>query len=252
MLKKAKKTKKRSVKKKPNLHFRRFEFKYILPRNIADRLIPELLNYTVIDENTGNKDSYEVNSLYFDSPHLKSYYEKIFGILNRKKMRIRAYDKNISANKEVYFELKRKSGEVILKDREIIDVPDFCKFIEDPFRIQKNEKYNQKFCNELLYEYKKYQMIPTVFVSYKRKPFFSRYNRRFRVTFDYELQAALPNNLNFDMDLKPICRDNVIMEVKFNGKLPGWFRNIIEEYRLVKMSYSKYCEAVKCCYNLFE
>ncbi len=237
------------IKKIPQLSFRRFEFKYHLPLAVADRLIPQVMNYMNWDESVGEKDYYEVNSLYFDSRDFKCYHEKISGLMNRKKARIRTYSKILGPTSDIYFELKRKAGEVILKDRIIVKTKDSEKFSENPFSLCEIDEYRGNFLNEFLFEISMYQMKPVVLVSYKRKPFYSKFDKRFRVTFDYDLGFAKPNAFNFDADYK-MLHDFVIMEVKFNGAMPKWFHDIIEMYRLNKEPFSKYCAGVESVYGL--
>ena len=236
--------------KKLNLHFRRFEFKYHVPRAIADRIIPQMLNYMVWDEYSDGDEGYEVNSLYMDSTNFKCYHEKVDGLMNRKKVRVRSYKKNWDDDNNMFLELKRRSGEVILKDRMIVKGKDFKHFLDDPFSLWNNEDYKNNFLNEFLWEYTVNKMSPTVLVTYKRKPFFSKFDRRFRVTFDYDLSFAKPDGLNFNVGYDRVYDDLVIMEVKFNGAMPKWFHEVIEMYKLTKDVFSKYCAGIETEYGL--
>ncbi len=228
------------MKKKLNLHFRRFEFKYFLDKNIADRLIPTLMNYMEWDPYVGDKEYYECHSLYFDNDRLKAYHEKIDGFLNRKKVRIRTYNRDYKQTDPLFFEIKRKSGEIILKDRVVLPANYLEKFIEDPFSVQNHKDADPDFANELVFEMINYQMSPKLLVSYKRKPFFAKNDSTFRVTFDYDLEFAKANGGNYNEEFTPLREDFVIMEVKFTGILPKWFHEIIENFQLVKTDSCKY------------
>lgn len=236
--------------KKPSLHFRRFEFKYHVPKAVADRLIPQMMNYMVWDDYSKGDEGYEVNTLYMDSPDFESYHDKLDGLMNRKKVRIRNYAKEYVANDDLFFELKRRSGEVILKDRIVVKGSDFKKFIENPFSLWKVEEYKGDFLEEFLYEFSINRMRPAVLVSYKRKPFFSRFDNRFRVTFDYDLSFAMPQGASFDGEYQVAYDDLVVVEVKFRGAMPKWFHEIIEMYGLTKYTFSKYCAGIETCYGL--
>ncbi len=240
----------KEILEKANLHFRRFEFKYHVPRAVADRIIPQMMNYMVWDEYTNGDDGYEVNSIYMEAPNLKSYHEKIDGIMNRKKLRVRSYSKIYSDDADLFFELKRRSGEVILKDRIIVKGRDFRVFVDDPFSLWGVEEYRGNFLNEFLYEYSSNVMSPFVAVSYRRKAFFSKFDRRFRVTFDYGLSFSKARGADFDIDYDLAYHDLVIMEVKFNGAMPKWFHDIIEVYSLTKLTFSKYCAGVEDSYGI--
>src|SRR4051812_41504691 len=58
--------------------------------------------------------SYPVHSLYLDSPGLETYQAVQDGHKNRFKLRIRYYSDN---DQTVYFEIKRRTNEVISKQR---------------------------------------------------------------------------------------------------------------------------------------
>src|SRR5437773_4285471 len=59
--------------------------------------------------------SYPVHSLYLDSDTLDLYWHTINGNKNRYKLRIRFYDQ--AASSPVYFEIKRRMNDAILKQR---------------------------------------------------------------------------------------------------------------------------------------
>ncbi|MDD4351700.1 MAG: polyphosphate polymerase domain-containing protein [Candidatus Gracilibacteria bacterium] len=245
-----KKANKKQGDPKVSLTFRRFELKYQIEKRVADRIIPHLLDHMAWDEYVGEAESYQVNSLYFDSPHLKNYHEKLDGLLNRKKPRIRNYSRDFDDNSKLFFELKRRSGDVILKDRILVQGKDFKKFVADPISLLQNKEYDPEFVNEFLFEIMNYQMTPQVLVSYDRKPFFSRQDKRFRVTFDYDLEIAAPVGADYHNKYRKINHDIVVMEVKFNGAMPQWFRKVIEKYHLDRESYSKYCHGIESLYGL--
>jgi len=71
------------------LHFRRFEFKYLLNKAEESRIKRYLARYMVPDPQAHKTGSYEVVSLYFDSPAFYYYHEKTDGIKKRKKIRER-------------------------------------------------------------------------------------------------------------------------------------------------------------------
>lgn len=235
------------------LHFRRFEFKYLLHKDVIDRMIPELMTYMDWDPYVYENDFYEVNSLYYDSENFKNYFEKLNGVLTRKKPRIRVYHKQVKDSDPVFFEVKKKYGDVIIKDRAALTKAQFASFIETPNAINSlSAEAGQNELMKFLYEIAKYQMRPTALVSYKRKPLVGRNNPGFRVTFDYDIEAAKPDGFNFEADYESVYDDLVVMEVKYNGDMPYWFYSIIERYKLTRGSFSKYCESVAVCYTMSE
>lgn len=236
------------VKNAYQLHFKRYEFKYHLPVNFADKIIPELLNYMAFDPNVVDSGNfYEVHSIYFDSPHLKNYYEKTEGQLFRKKLRIRTYTRDVQDSTPVFLEIKRKHNMVILKDRSRMTFSLADKIIGGAIsrRSADVEHIDSDLLDEFLQEKILYAMRPKVLVSYKRQPLVSHNGMNLRVTFDYDISSAAVSSLDFSKDVKPLYPGMLVMEVKFNDLLPYWLHEVIQKYKLEAWPYSKYCAGVE-------
>src|SRR5437868_13860700 len=95
----------------------RFELKYLIPNDVALRVRDFIQQHLDLDEfGVGKPDlSYPVHSLYLDSDDWKIYWRTINGDKNRYKLRIRYYSENPSV--PVFFEIKRRMKDVILKER---------------------------------------------------------------------------------------------------------------------------------------
>jgi len=233
-----------------SLSFRRFEFKYHLPRALADRLVPQLLNYMDWDPFAQEKEFYRVNSLYWDSANFQAFHDKLDGYFERKKIRIRYYGDDFASASPHFFEIKRKKGDAILKNRMDVGIEDVVNFISDSASIKNLKCKDESFVDELLYEIFNKQLKPAVLVSYLRKPFISKFDSKFRVTFDYEIMVAQPTEELFVGHYKSVNDELVVMEVKFNGALPRWFhKEVIEMYSLQKDTFSKYCSGIESCYG---
>jgi SPX domain protein involved in polyphosphate accumulation len=101
-------------------HFRRFEFKYHIPERLVDEMVAYLLKHNMVwDPYSADmlEQQYKVTSLYFDSPTLAAYYDKIFGIEARAKLRLRVYDTKLTRDQKVFFEIKKRNDSVVSKDR---------------------------------------------------------------------------------------------------------------------------------------
>jgi hypothetical protein len=214
---------------KTNLHFQRFEFKYYLPKSKADKLIPALLPHMNWDPYIlkTKKDFYEVNSLYFDSPDFGCYSDKEAGVRDRKKLRYRFYDEN----SPIFLEIKRKSDALVIKDR--IDIKDI------------DDKENKQ-ARELKWFKSRNNMSPKLFVRYKRKALVGKLDPRFRITFDYDIETQLSSSLKPNpKKWTKVYKNGVVLELKFNNILPGWFHKIIQKFNLDRIAYSKYCNSLR-------
>jgi hypothetical protein len=81
-------------------------------------------------------------------------------------------------------------------------------------------------------------------IDYQRRPYVSRFDPDFRLTFDSELQATQTDRLfprNTDRSRR-VVPGKTVMEVKFRHHLPSWFHRIIQGYELRRLSFSKICE----------
>ncbi|MAF35985.1 hypothetical protein CL622_02605 [archaeon] len=236
--------------KKTTLNFRRFEFKYILPAKLSDLLVGSISKFVTPDPYAQDNGYYFVNSIYLDSPQLHSYRQKQNGLRKRKKYRLRYYGQNPNIfTNPLFFEIKRKDGAIIIKDRIIINSQ---KLKQISLSSWKNiSQKHPNFFSEFYRDYRTLQLKPKLIIQYKRQPFFSRFNKNFRITFDYDLKSAKTNNFNLDrLYLKNTMPHLAVMEVKFNGGIPPWFSYIIKSNNLRRNSFSKYCHAVDQIYKL--
>ena len=85
--------------KKDNLIFSRFEFKYIVKKGISKAIQNEVSNFMEQDTFAGIQNKYLVRSLYFDNNIFTNFHEKIDGLKNRHKFRIRIKANRTASNK---------------------------------------------------------------------------------------------------------------------------------------------------------
>ncbi len=235
---------------KLNLHFQRFEFKYYLPKNKADKIIPAFLAHMEWDpyiQGTG-RDFYEVNSLYFDSSNFGCFWDKESGIADRKKLRLRFYGQEINDKTPVFVEIKRKKDALVIKDRIKLEAADcFNNVFDEKLLGLLSKDQENNFLQELVWFKKRNVMRPKLFVSYNRKALISKMDKRFRVTFDYNIKTKLLNDFKDYScnNLKEVYPNGLILELKYNNILPAWFQQIIQKYQLQRIAFSKYCNSLR-------
>ena len=102
--------------------FSRYEFKYILSKNKADKIENEIKHFMVLDKNAIKKanNKYFVRSLYFDNPINSNFYEKVDGMQIRKKFRIRSYSNYKNSKNPIFLEMKGRRNQRTYKIRTII------------------------------------------------------------------------------------------------------------------------------------
>jgi len=242
--------------KETNLHFRRFEWKYIIDKAKMDQIIGDLSSHMQLDpyapelNDSPNLSYYVVRSVYMENSALSTYHEKKSGIDYRRKLRIRSYKEHVNENEKVFLEIKRKKGDVILKDRMQISYND-CRNMhnhEDIRKLLPNK--NNLVLQEYVWLYNRSCMKPYLNITYKRIPYVGKIRKKFRITFDYDILAELTNgHINFSNNSNK-KNSQVVMEVKYNGTLPIWFYHLIKKHNLSRSSFSKYCYGIEQVHNL--
>lgn len=236
------------------LHFQRFEFKYLIHQALENTIREHIKPYMVADPYIGKlnaSNSYEVFSLYFDSPGFYYYHQKIDGVLKRKKVRLRTYKNNGRFENYAFFEIKRRHDAVVLKDRFLMSAEDYEKLMdsEDFHGTRAIRDQNRKnIIEEFEWERNLRSIGPKILVAYEREPYLGKYNKNFRLTFDRKIRVMENDNLFYaGNDWLDISGDQIVMELKFTGVLPFYVNKIIKEFNLERLSFSKYCNGVEVC-----
>ncbi|PKL49876.1 MAG: hypothetical protein CVV39_02260 [Planctomycetes bacterium HGW-Planctomycetes-1] len=235
-----------------NLHFARFEFKYILREQSRKSVEKELQYFMELDPFVNNelKRCYFVRSLYFDDPYFSCYHDKIDGLHKRYKFRLRTYAKNYYESAQGFVEIKGRFDQLVFKHR-------------TPYKLSSSDVNTDAsqlalkmletspetaVTNQFYYELYRKRIRPVVLVDYFRRPYISKYDSEFRLTFDDRIEAT-PSTSLFPINGSPkaVIPGYVVMEVKFHHKLPAWFHSIIKNYELQRVSVSKMCKGVEAC-----
>ncbi len=227
----------------------RFELKYLLTEEIALGIRAFASSYLELDEYAVGKpnNSYTIHSLYLDSDDLRLYWGTINGTKNRFKLRLRFYNEK----SPVFFEIKRRMNNCIMKQRAGVKrehVQDVLRGnIRPEFLIKQDPKTYQAAQN-FVYLTNAMQASPKVHISYDREAWVTKENNSVRLTFDRAVSAEKEVYLKMLEDRSLATRTelarSVILELKFTGRYPNWFRDIVETFGLMQTGAAKYCEGV--------
>lgn len=213
----------------------RKEEKYII--DISDYLYLRsiLRQMAKPDKNAVANNKYSVRSLYFDSLDDDAFFDKINGVNNREKFRIRLYNRNTGLIK-----LEKKSKISIITIKDSVDIS------ENQARQIINGDTSWMLSNNfaLLREfYVKQKTIPLVsknIVEYTREAFVLD-NLNTRITFDSDIYSTTSSANLFDFDVPMVkLTDKIILEVKYDTFIPGYIKAILNQIDKKTMSYSKY------------
>jgi SPX domain protein involved in polyphosphate accumulation len=228
------------------LHFSRFEFKYILPLELRNEIESELGYFLQLDPYVASKPEmkYMVRSLYYDDPSFRCYYDKTDGMLHRSKFRLRTYTDNYLDNCATFLEIKGRHDALVFKHREKLNNHDKNILPGDKCSANEIIKYFDNkgdVVERFEYEVEKKDLRPIMLIDYYRRPYVSKYDAEFRLTFDERIRAIQTESLypSGFYATKDVLRGYTIMEVKFRYHMPSWFHRIIQAYELRRVSVSK-------------
>jgi len=223
--------------------FNRFEIKYVVHRDVAAQFIRSLEGYVYADPNSDDEGGYPIYSLYCDSAGLSLFWEKIEGIKYRRKVRFRRYGKS----QDVFLEIKQRVDRTLQKRRvrRPLDrvVETFC----SGNGLDGHEQNHDQVSAEVFFLWNYYGLEPRMAISYRRRAFFAVFESDLRITLDTRVQYHshdLDITRPFEVGKYVVEPELVIVEVKFNERVPLWLCKIISTYGLRHVRLSKYCTAV--------
>lgn len=178
---------------------------------------------------------YLVRSLYFDNIDDKALREKIDGLSNREKFRIRYYNGDTSV---IHLEKKSKSDRLGSKQSASLTAEQAQKIVDGDTEWMLNSEY--PLVRELYSKMTLQGLAPKTIVDYIREPFvFPAGN--VRVTLDYNIRSGMrcTDFLNPGCVTVPVS-DAVILEVKWDAFLPDIIRDAVSLEDRREGAFSKY------------
>jgi len=229
----------------------RFEQKYIINEETALRLREFVRSYLDLDENgVGRPDySYPVHSLYIDSPDSTMYWQTINGTKNRFKLRLRFY--NDSPETPIFFEIKRRMNNCILKQRAAVRREAVASLLsgappEERNLISKGPKSLaalENFCRLMT----EMQATPKAHIAYLREAYVPADDNSARLTMDrlVRVESEYKARLSTQM-LHPtlVWGQNIVLELKFTNRFPSWFGSLVRIFGLTQCGAAKYVDGV--------
>lgn len=227
--------------------FNRFELKYLITLQQAERFKSVLRPYLIQDEH-GNNGKYALTSLYYDSPDLRCYWEKDYGLRFRRKLRIRRYETDAPMTEEtpVFLEIKQRVDRVTQKRRVVLSYGDALRLCNDR-KLPEGFDEDRATLEEMYVFLWQYNLRPVSIVRYDRQAFMgTEYDMGLRVTFDTNLtfQTHKLHIHEAASALPMISPNQVVMEIKVNERIPLWLTDLIAHHNLKMVRVSKYCRSI--------
>lgn len=236
-----------------NMQMQRWELKYIIPEAVALALREFVSSYLEIDEYGAGRPnlSYSIHNLYLDSDDLQIYWGTINGNKNRFKLRLRFYADNQNPEAPVFFEIKRRMNDAILKQRCGVrrpavqavlagQLPEVAELVSQDVRQLAAVQRFVELSSDL-------RAYPVAHVSYDREAWISPHDNSVRVTFDRNVLISPEFTARFTSqmdDPTEVFGPLVILELKFTGRFPDWFADMVRVFGLRQGSASKYADGI--------
>lgn len=241
-----------AVKTVTPLHFARFEFKYILNGKMRKAVEEELLFFLDYDPFVVDQPDhkYFVRSLYYDNPQHTAFHDKIDGLHTRAKFRIRTYTRDPDDTTPWFLEIKGRHDNLVFKRRVPVDRSGLNLSVLNGDSMTQALLDRVERCDlrdKFEFEILRKKISPIALIDYERRPYFSKYDPNFRITFDEGLIATETKSL-FPIhhgSPKRILAGYTILEIKFRHHLPSWFHRVIQSYELRRVPISKICAGME-------
>jgi hypothetical protein len=193
--------------------------------------------------------SYPVHSLYLDSQNLEIYWRTVNGDKNRYKLRLRYYSDH--PDSPVFFEIKRRMKDVILKQRGGVKQSAVPLLLNGHLPAAEHLISKtpgalvavQRFCELMARLHAK----PMSHIFYQREAYVSD-DDEVRVTMDRDVFSEPHFEPRIKVKMaKPVHSflGTVILELKFTNRFPNWFRELVRMANVMQCGAAKYVSGIQ-------
>ena len=214
----------------------RNEIKHMIDAGDKAAICANLRAVARLDPHAGERGYYQIRSLYFDNIADKALREKIDGVSEREKFRIRYYDGNTSV---IHLEKKVKRGGLGYKVSAPITAEEVQRIVDGDTTWMPTSA--RGLVIELYAKMKSQGLRPRTIVDYTRIPFIYGPGN-VRVTIDENIRTGLhcTDFLNPNCVTIPAGRPVILLEVKWDEYLPSVIRRAVQVKNRGAGALSKY------------
>lgn len=218
----------------------RIELKYLIDHHQRAELLRCLQARVQASPHTDHHATYPILSLYFDTPSMLFYDEKVDGEMLRTKVRLRGYGTRLDRLSPLFLEIKRKVDSRILKYRRR-----FAHYSPDLERPESWQLDQDPQAAQLALALHQYRLRPAVQILYQRETYECEAVPSLRIAFDSQLYALNPGQrwerrMMDDPRYRCLGDTQFIFEIKSDGRLPAWIHQAIQGAELTQRAISKY------------
>lgn len=228
--------------------FNRYEIKYF----VDELKVPELRRELAARMDTdpfSPHGGYPVTSLYYDTPDLRFYWEKIEGLKFRRKLRLRLYGQPAACTDDtsVQIEIKQRVNRVTQKRRIALPYGLAQRWLNGREEIECDPS-QQAFVNEVTTLIGNLDLRPMVTTGYLREAFVgTEADLGLRVTIDHKVHGR-DRDFHFASGAENrfiIPPKLAIVELKANERVPYWATDLTARLNMSVIRVSKYCQSIE-------
>ena len=216
------------------LSLKRYEKKYLIPRETYGRLMERLLPYI---EPTDYHRSF-IRSLYYDSDDFRLIRHSLDAPVYKEKLRVRSYSRVPGMDAPVFVELKKKYKGIVYKRRIVMSGGEAEAWLggEGP------APEDSQMAREIEWFLHENRLRPRVMIACDRLAWRAKEDPELRITFDESIRWR-EERLRMDEgsdgeELLP--EDHVLMEIKIPEAAPLWLARLLSELEIFPTGFSKY------------
>lgn len=215
----------------------RYELKYVLHERELPILHASIAGHVEPDRHAWALPSgglgYVVSSVYLDSTDFRGYAERLRMERIRNRVRVRTYG-SAGDEQPLFLECKRKLDDQVIKHRVRMGDADSYQQLDEFHWESVDDRLTQRFARAVR------GMKAMCVVRYEREVFTAS---TARLTVDRNIRAGAVDDTRMvyaDAPLLLIPDDWCVVELKFNGQMPGWMRETSRELELYSEPVSKF------------
>lgn len=218
------------------LQVRRYEEKYLLAPAQAAAL-GQLLDGVLQRDKYSAQGAYFIRSLYFDTPGDADYKDKLLGVSERRKLRLRLYDLRAG---QLKLEIKAKQAKTSHKQSVLLDRDTAEALIAGDTAPLLDGGPAARVAYALMQGENR---RPAALIDYERTAWVFPVGRA-RITLDSHVRASKSQSLFADdVPMVEVLAPKTILEIKYDQPLPPWLGRMLSSIPATPLSVSKYALA---------